>query len=240
MPSSEPTKHLCARHAPRTGGHGWTSVGVAALGRYGQEEIERVEEVDQIDRDPLSTRVQPCCYAEATATNRHTSLTSQYLGSDTIVRKLPLTSAAFTKGLQRYSGLPLGPLGVTALASPNAFDPVVGDRRGLPGALAADLMPTRFRKDIVAGSEPGDGIERSWINDDAVPYAIPYAVGGLLASLAFEQLPGDESVHWTRARPPAICWPSRPSSARGPSSAVTAGRASFGWVPLSSSTRRRP
>lgn len=42
------------------------------------------------------------------------SLTSQYLGRETIVLKLPLTKAALTKGLQRYKALPEGAEGVMA------------------------------------------------------------------------------------------------------------------------------
>lgn len=66
-------------------------------------------------------------YALLTATH---SIISTYLGSMTIVLKLPLTRAASANGLQRYSGFELG-TSASVIEFCRDNDPVgVGDRLG--------------------------------------------------------------------------------------------------------------
>lgn len=85
-------------------------------------------------------------YLLLTATH---SMMSVYLGCITIVLKLPLTSAASTKGLQRYKGLGVGGAGVVVLGlagnesvelDGNVADVGVVDRFGGRGARVIERL----------------------------------------------------------------------------------------------------
>lgn len=114
----------------RTGGHCWAGLLCAAFGDYTVEFIQIRIEVKycgiNVSISSLVTQGNGW-YVLLTATH---SMISTYLGSMTIVLKLPFTSADSTKGLHRYKGF-------------DGADPEVGDGGtgggGISGGKVADV-----------------------------------------------------------------------------------------------------